>query len=96
MQDQQTFDEYIERARFNGADYKHDRDAGRLGEQLKRVYDVLKSGQWFTLSEIEERTGDPQASISAQMRHLRKPRFGSHTIEKIYIENGLYKYRMVI
>ncbi|KKL56177.1 hypothetical protein LCGC14_2247980, partial [marine sediment metagenome] len=35
-----------------------------------------------TLCEIEDLTGDPPASISAQLRHLRKERFGAHTVER--------------
>ena len=46
--------------------------------------------------EIQIRFGkyDPLPSISAQLRHLRKDRFGSHVIDRKYIGDGLYKYRM--
>jgi DNA-binding transcriptional regulator GbsR (MarR family) len=50
--------------------------------QLERVKAYLSTHQWYTLAEIEAYTGYPQASISAQMRHLRKPKFGAYTIEK--------------
>jgi hypothetical protein len=42
-------------------------------------------------------TGDPQASVSAQLRHLRKERFGAHTVEKRARgerAHGLFEYRV--
>ena len=54
-------------------------------------------GEWRTLSEIEFITGDPQASISAQLRHLRKERFGGYLVElrsRGDRENGLFEYRL--
>ncbi len=69
-----------------------------LKGQMKRVYDALKGGLWLTLPELHEQTGDPVASISAQVRHLRKPEFGSHVIEKRRrgaSEKGLFEYRLI-
>lgn len=83
------------RPAFNGADYNRKRDDERLTGQLKRIYDAIRDGEWRTLGQIEELTGDPQPSISAQLRHLRKKRFGSHTIERRHVEHGLYQYRLV-
>lgn len=80
---------------FNGDDYVPERDHGRLTGQLQRVHAYVADGQWHTLHEIAKATGDPEASISAQLRHLRKARFGGHTVEREYIENGLYRYRLV-
>ena len=79
---------------FNGADYVPERDNVRLGNQLLRVKAAIASGQWKTLSELAHETGDPEASISAQLRHLRKPRFGSFNIERRHVSNGLYQYRL--
>lgn len=79
---------------FNGADYQHDRDAPRLTEQIGRVWHAMKDRQWRTLEQIAEATGDPTPSISAQLRHLRKPRFGSHTVDRRYVGGGLYEYRV--
>ena len=39
-------------------------------------------GLWLTLGEIAEATEFAEASISAQLRHLRKPRHGRHRVEK--------------
>ena len=85
-----------EELRFNGADYSPDRDNPRLKGQILRVWEVMKDGRWRTLRQIADMTHDPEASISAQLRHLRKDRFGAHQIEREYIDNGAYKYRLII
>ena len=81
--------------RFNGADYDQDRDAARLSAQMDRVWACISDLKPRTLRQIAEATGDPEASISAQLRHLRKPRFGGHNIVKEHIGSGLYLYRLV-
>jgi hypothetical protein len=81
--------------RFDGADYDRTRDDVRLTGQILRVWECVCDGRWRTLKEIAQETGDPEASISAQLRHLRKPRFGGYTVEREYINNGLYKYRLL-
>lgn len=87
-------EQYQEPIRFNGDDYQPVRDNRRLTGQINRVYECMKDGRWRTLDEIAKATGDPHASISAQLRHLRKPRFGGHTVHKDYIDSGLYKYQL--
>ncbi len=37
---------------------------------------------WMTLGELAKKTRFPEASISAQLRHLRKPGHGSFQVEK--------------
>jgi hypothetical protein len=37
---------------------------------------------WLTLDELAKLTHYPPASISAQLRHLRKPEFGGYEVEK--------------
>ena len=81
---------------FNGADYVPERDWDRLTTQIGRVFGCMKAGNWRTLREISDLTGDPEASVSAQLRHLRKERFGSHTVHRKYIRSGLYKYQLMV
>ena len=81
--------------RFNGPVYDQDRDGDRLSHQHQRVRELMADGQWRTLAEISAVTGDPPASVSAQLRHLRKPRFGSHLVEKRHLGQGLYVYRVL-
>jgi hypothetical protein len=84
---------------FNGSDYDHERDAPRLMGQMLRIFNLMSDGNWRTLREIANATGDPESSISAQLRHLRKPRFGSHVVEKRNRGDravGLFEYRLVV
>jgi len=82
---------------FNGPVYNAEHDHARLARQHERVRDLMLDGQWRTLDEIAAATGDPAASISAQLRHLRKPRFGGWRVEKRIRadrERGLYEYHL--
>jgi hypothetical protein len=86
--------QHQDRDRFDGADYVPSRDDVRLTGQLERVFNLIADGKWRTLRQIAEGTGDPEASVSAQLRHLRKPRFGSHTVNRRHLERGLYEYQL--
>src|SRR5262245_34835562 len=48
--------------------------------------DVMLSARecetWLTLDELAKLTHYPPASISAQLRHLRKPQYGAFVVEK--------------
>ena len=80
--------------RFNGPDYTPMRDDNRLTGQLLRIWSVMRDGGARTLARIATLTGDPEPSISAQLRHLRKARFGGHQVDKHYLGDGLYEYRV--
>jgi hypothetical protein len=83
---------------FNGPDYMPEFDFKRLTGQIKRVFNHMVDNEWRTLSEIATSTGDPEASVSAQLRHLRKDRFGGHTILKRRRgdrKQGLFEYCLV-
>lgn len=81
--------------KFNGSDYDHTRDSARLTSQMFRVRGLMRDGQWRGLDEISRLTGDPPASVSAQLRHLRKPRFGGHVVLKRHEGRGYFKYRLL-
>lgn len=53
---------------------------------MQVIRDVMLSADecdtWLTLREIAALTHYGEASISAQLRHLRKTRFGGHRVEK--------------
>lgn len=86
-------------AKFDGDDYVPERDDPRLRGQILRVFSVMKDNKWRTLNEINALTGDPHASISAQLRHLRKEKFGAHTINKTHRGEpavGLYEYQLLV
>jgi hypothetical protein len=81
---------------FDGESFVAEVDGKRLGDQMLNVYRVMADGQWHSLAAIEYVTGYPQASISARIRDLRKPRFGGRTIERQRVGGGLFRYRMVL
>jgi hypothetical protein len=85
-------------ARFNGSDYVPELDLVRLTGQTAKIYSLMKDQRWRTLYEIEFQVNAPQSSISAQLRHLRKERFGGHTVNKRrrgIAEEGLFEYQLI-
>ena len=84
---------------FDGPEYRHGIDSVRLTGQVLRIYKLMIDEKWRTLQEIANITGDPPASVSAQLRHLRKERFGSHTVDKKRRGDkklGLFEYQLII
>jgi hypothetical protein len=79
---------------FGGSTYEPERDGERLSGQLQAVYRLMSDGEWRTLAEIKERVGGTDASVSARLRDLRKANFGSHVVDRRYVANGLYEYRL--
>lgn len=93
----ETLFDYAQRAHakeFGGATYDEGRDSDRLKAQLGRVRVVMQRGEWMTLAAVASETGDPEASVSARIRDLRKFHFGNHKIERRYVSRGLWAYRM--
>lgn len=78
----------------DGATFDRERDGVRLNAQHKRVFGVVRDGTWHTLEEIAKRTGDPEASVSARLRDFRKPKFGGLEVERRYLADGLWMYRL--
>lgn len=68
-------------------------DTQRLNDQMRRVFEVMRDSSWRTLREIADLTGDPEASVSARLRDLRKPRFGSLVVSRRRRNGkGLHEY----
>ena len=81
---------------FDGQTFDPVLDGPRLTSQLDRVRAVMEQESWMTLREIADRTGDPESSISARLRDLRKPKFGEHQVERRRRRlgrRGLWEYR---
>jgi hypothetical protein len=77
-------------ADFDGAEYDHDEDYVRLNAQVQRMYSVA-SGRtidepWLSVAEIvqmvwdEYEIEDPENSVQANMRSLRKAKFGQYEV----------------
>lgn len=80
---------------FDGPDLT-DADTARLGTQLDRVRLLMADGQWRSLRDIATVVGGSEASVSARLRDLRKPRFGAHTVERVRTHTaGLWHYRLL-
>ena len=81
---------------FDGVTYKRDRDGDRLGAQLHAVKQYMLSlkGTWRTLPEIARLVGYPATSVSARLRDLRKEKFGGYNVERRYVGDGLWEYRV--
>ena len=79
---------------FDGQTYQPAQDSERLSGQLGAVYEALSDAQWWTLAALAERAGASEASVSARLRDLRKPRFGGHVIDRRRCSPALFEYRL--
>lgn len=77
-------------------------DKDRLNTQLLAVHELMEDGKWRTLPEIVatlkgNEIRATEASVSARLRDLRKPKFGSMTVERRRKmgSSGLWEYRLV-
>ncbi len=59
-----------------------DEDETQLAAIRELMTRAAARGVWLTLGEIAESTEFAEASISAQLRHLRKPHNGGYCVEK--------------
>ncbi|HVY65919.1 MAG TPA: hypothetical protein VHH11_13945 [Gammaproteobacteria bacterium] len=84
--------------RADGETFDGELDGVRLGAQMARVRALLLDGRWRTLAEIAVATGDPEASVSARVRDLRKPRFGGYDVQRRrrpgLEARGVWEYRL--
>jgi hypothetical protein len=67
---------------FDGVTADPELDDARLTSLLDRVRQLMLDGKWRTLREIADALGHgSEASISARLRDLRKPKFGGLIVE---------------
>lgn len=76
-------------------------DHPRLKRQLDRViyainsiYSVQDGLAWWSLKDLSIMCQCSEASVSARLRDLRKPRFGGHLIERKRLDGGQFLYRL--
>jgi hypothetical protein len=81
--------------RFDGQTYDAKRDGPRLTGNLLKLKSLMVGGQWFKLSEVAAALGCTETAASARLRDLRKPRFGSHTVERKNLGGGIWVYRVM-
>jgi hypothetical protein len=81
---------------FGGRTYDEALDGSRLTHQLGQVRLLMADEQWRTLEEISEAVQAPQASVSARLRDLRKPKFGGFAVQSRRVaDGGLWTYRVM-
>lgn len=87
--------------RRDGATYSVD-DEVRLNGQMLAVFRAMRDGEWRTLHWISRSASMSsgrhcsEASVSARLRDLRKPQFGSHVVERRHVGDGLWEYRLEV
>lgn len=82
---------------FNGPAYQPELDFSRLISQNEKIKSLMLDGVWRTLKQIAAMTGFPEGSVSAQLRHLRKIKFGAYLVERRSCGDravGLFEYRI--
>ena len=81
-------------AEFDGEHYVSERDKPRLTRQFDAVRIYMEGKKNLTLHQISQDLGYPEASVSAQIRNMRKKRFGSRTVTTTYVRQGLFHYTL--
>ena len=81
---------------FDGETYDKNKDQVRLSRQIDKVQHFLEGNDYVTLDEISAATGiKNMSSISARIGDLRKDRHGNRVVDRKYISDGLYSYKLM-
>lgn len=86
--------------RFDSGIELQPEDHVRLHGQIERVRQVMSDGEFRTVTTLRhaiwQRFGvlDPEPSLSAQLRNLRKSKHGGYDVERKRVGNA-YQFRMV-
>ena len=81
---------------FDGETYDKNKDQDRLSRQIDKVQHFLEGNDYVTLDEISAATGiKNMSSISARIGDLRKDRHGNRVVDRKYISDGLYSYKLM-
>ncbi len=95
----------FQKSDFDGVTYEPVFDSSRLRGEMARVYWVMSDHNWYTLAEIAgsiyrnfSNKVDSETGISARVRDLRKPAFGSHTVNRRRRgdpSKGIWEYQLL-
>jgi hypothetical protein len=87
---------------YHGITYESQFDHSRLNAQQQRVHEVMRRGEWRTLRQISDETGDPEASVSARLRSYRSDEY----LKQFFImqseriptleRRGFWRYRLLV
>lgn len=73
-------------------------DIPRLAGQCAKVFELMKDGEFRTLTQIATAIGGLETSAGARLRDLRKERFGAHTVVSRQVKGAplLYEYQVIL
>lgn len=93
MTEQLDIESFLARTDRQGSTYEREFDFDRLNRQEALVYRAFARGGWYTLRELSDATGQPEASISARFRDLKNIH-GLKTDKRRRGDpkNGIYEY----
>lgn len=80
---------------LGGEETLTDKDMLELGAGVRRIYEMMKDGQWYSRDEIDKaagRHGYPAKEGTRRLRELRR----WFTIEKVKANNRHWHYRLVV
>lgn len=68
----------------------------RFDTQSQILLHALRAerGRWWTLRDLSRVTNICETSLSAQLRNLRKPKYGELTVERRRLNSGENEYRL--
>lgn len=81
--------------KIQGSTFNPDLDSERLAKQSSRVFALMKDGRARTLREISDATGDPEASVSARLRDLRRLGLTVNRQRRGDEKRGLFEYSVI-
>jgi DNA-binding Lrp family transcriptional regulator len=79
---------------FDGEDMDQERDGERLNRQMNIIRERMENAGWLSVQQLSNELGFPATSVSAQIRNLRKDKFGGRYVERRYQGNGLYQFKL--
>ncbi len=66
------------------------------GKQLEVIFRIMRDGEWRTLRAISEKSGYPEASISARLRDIRKSDYYRRWTMESCQQSGSWAYRVIL
>lgn len=81
---------------FQGSTYEPVHDEERLSKQWHRVFLLMRDGRARSLREIAQETGDPEASISARLRDLRRMGYTVNRKRREPKSAGIFEYQVLV
>jgi len=64
------------------------------GSRARRIFDYMSNAGWANLNVVAKEMDIPHSSLTAELRNFRKPKKGSHTVEKKRVSANTYLYRL--